>query len=153
MEQLLQTFDINTLDAQMIIVWAVVFVVIWKGLAKKVFSSLLVLVEAREAAVSGASQRAKTAREEAAQLSSSIEESLAITRAEAMKLKNEKISESRAKAQDLVDSAAHDAAKQLESGRGSIKEWINSANNELARECGDIAEQVVNQVRSKVLLQ
>jgi F0F1-type ATP synthase membrane subunit b/b' len=148
MEQILKTFDLNLLDAQMIVVWAVVFTILWQLLSKLVFKRFLHLVELRDAATSGAKENAEKKIGEANSLTVQIEDRLAEVRVTAMKQKLQELSAARTHAQQLTDEAERKAQQSIESARRELKDRLVALRQELEKDTEAMARSVVASLKT-----
>lgn len=143
MEQLLKTFDLTMLDAQMIVVWGVLFTVLWQLLSNLVFKRFIALVELRDAATTGAKEDAQRKLEEASAITVKVEDKLAEVRVAAMKQKLSELSIARTQAQQIADDAERKAHQTIEAARGELKGRLAALRQELDKDTEEMARSVV----------
>ncbi|NDC37381.1 MAG: hypothetical protein EBZ48_04945 [Proteobacteria bacterium] len=148
MEQILKTFDLNLLDAQMILIWGVAFIVLWQLLSKLVFARFLALIELRDAATTGAREEAERKIAEANALTVKIDDRLAEVRISAMKQKLSELTNARAQAQQITESADQKAQQLIESSRAELKTRLNALRQELEKDTEQMACAVVASLKS-----
>jgi F0F1-type ATP synthase membrane subunit b/b' len=148
MEQILKTFDLTLLDAQMIVVWGILFTVLWQLLSNLVFKRFLTLVELRDAATTGAKEDAQKKIEQASAITVQVEDKLAEVRVAAMKQKLTELSSARTQAQQITDEAERKAQQIIEAARGDLKSRLTTLRQELEKDTEEMACSVVASVKA-----
>lgn len=148
MESFLKNFDLTVLDAQMIVVWGVLFIVFWQIMARVVFQPLITVVEARDAATTGAEEGAHKLTQEAEALKVKAEDKLAEVRVSAMKEKLAELAKARTQAQQLVDEAEKTAQSQIARSRQELSDRLTKLRIELEQEANEMARSIVSKVKS-----
>ena len=152
MENFLKNFDLTVLDAQMILVWGVLFVIFWQLMARTVFRPFITVVEARDAATTGASEGAQKIVQEAEALKLKAEDTIAEVRVNAMKEKLSELAKARAQAQQIVEEAEHKAQAQIAKSRLELSDKLSKLRGELESEANEMAKAIVSKVKSPAVL-
>ncbi len=148
MAELLKTFDLTPLDAQMILVWAVAFVILWQILARVLFGPYLKLVETRDAQTTGAEDNAKSLTAKADELMLKYEDRITQARIAGMKEKNETLSKARTEAQAITEQADAKAQEKIQKSREELNARLATLKSELERDCESMAASITEKLRS-----
>lgn len=148
MESLLKLFSLTPQDVQMIPVGALFFVVLWWLLARVVFKPYLALIEAREAATTGAVDTSREILARAAEIRASCGQRLGAERLDAVKRKLVAIGEAKKNATAVTEEAERQAQATLKQGRVEIARDIEAVRSESMRDADALADMIVEKVTS-----
>ncbi len=148
MAEILKNFDLNLLDAQMIAVCAVLFVVLWKTLGKVLFGPYLTLVEARERATVGASDTAQAELAKAKAISEDYEQKLMTARVAAMEKKLAAVSKAKSEADSIVEKAEDNAQELVRSVRWEMAKKVDELRTKAFGEVDALSDMIVNRVKN-----
>jgi F0F1-type ATP synthase membrane subunit b/b' len=143
MAELLKTFDLTTQDATMILVWAGFFLVFWQILSTLCWTPLLKLVEAREAATVGASQRVEHLVREREELERTFENEILKARIEGAKVKSAIVSEAKAEAQLAISRAEQAASLAKRNAAEEMASESRKVEQELEREISALSQNAL----------
>ena len=146
--EILQTFDLELKDAQMILVGIALFWIYYKVTSTLLFTPLLRLVEAREAATEGAQEGASRLEAEAARVEQEYEESLLEGRQAAVTAKLAALAKVSKEASTIVADAEAAGNRLLESERESLTQLEERLRSELESDVESLAEGLVGKLLS-----
>lgn len=147
MEKILKTFDLTVLDLQMIIVWALVFVVLWRSLSRFFVRPYLKLVEAREAATVAARETAAELNKAADELKEEYDRRLSAERARFQQHKQEALDRAKAEADSIVETAERESRHYRDTFRTELKSGLEELKVQSAAQIGAIAALLVEKLR------
>jgi F0F1-type ATP synthase membrane subunit b/b' len=143
MAELLKTFDLTTQDATMILVWAGFFLVFWQILSTLCWTPLLKLVEAREAATVGASQRVEHLVREREELERTFDNEILKARIEGAKVKSAIVSGAKAEAQLAISRAEQAASLAKRNAAEEMASESRKVEQELEREISALSQNAL----------
>lgn len=148
---ILDTLNLTPLDAQMIPVCIVGFLVLWKVLSVTIFKPYLQLIEDRETATSGSIELAKKITDEA----KAVREQYDTVLFEARKASNEErllaIGKAREEAAKILGSAEQEARKIAELAKQEQGARVSKARSEVDRLASELSGSVVAKVNAELL--
>lgn len=148
MEEILKIFTLKPLDAKMMIVSAILFVIFWRLLNRALFHPFFKLVEEREARTSGAMHQADDDLKNAVELETLYSEKINTARIEGMKLKLQLLDEAKGQASKIVEVAHQEAelikARGKEALRSTTERLLESFPAEVDKVSADIVRQVTS---------
>lgn len=148
MESLLKNFDLVPMDALMIAVCAVLFVVFYKTLGKVLFAPYLELIEAREAATVGAEDAAKADQQRAVEVTAQYEEQLMAARVAAMEKKIAALTTARKEASTIVEKAEGAAQELVRSVRWEMAKKLDELRGKAISDVDALADMIVQRVKN-----
>lgn len=148
MEEILAFFTLTVRDAQVIAVATVLFFLFVAAMGKYLFRPLIALMDAREAATSGATASADDLIREARELDRSVEERITQVRVDAMKKKLERVAAARARADDIVRRAMDEGAKLVARERERALAEAHRMSSELQHTIPALSQAVAQSVTS-----
>lgn len=143
METLLKTFDLDPLDAPMIIVGAFLFLIFCKLFAKHVVQPFLQLVEARESAYSGRLEEAAADIKAAAELQKEFNAKISLSRTKGLTEKKKVLETAKSDAAKLIENAEAQAHQTLDSERAALKQALQEARKALHAQEADMVSLVM----------
>ena len=143
MTDILKIFDLTPSDAQMILAWAIFFFVLWRVLSALCWQPLLKLLEAREAATTGAVAKLHELQQEAEDLSRSFENEILKARIEAAKAKSAMVLEAKAKAQSLLSAAEQQASSSIKNAAEQSHREAQRVEKELEAQISALSDQAL----------
>lgn len=146
MEDILRTFDLTPLDAQMILICAVLFVGLVSLLRRNLFSPYLVLLEARENATSGAYKQVEQIKAQSENLNNEYDTQMVDERVAAMKVKLSKIAASKREAQNIIEKAQNNAEQIIKESRASLRQELDVLRKESLQEVQELSNLTVQQI-------
>ncbi|MBX7136394.1 MAG: ATP synthase F0 subunit B [Oligoflexia bacterium] len=146
MEEILKAFDLNTTDATMILVWMVFFFGIWKLLAKTLIGPFVKLVEAREAATSGALERAAKISSDAEKFEENYRNRIATAKAKISQENMTLLIQARKEGAEQLEKAEKEIQQQTQARRRELGEKMLRIKQEINTEVDVIARQLVSKV-------
>jgi len=144
MENILKLFTLNTTDGLMIVVGMIFFYVLWQTLRRVFFEPYIKLAEAREALTTGAKREASAKQSQADKLFEQVDERLRAARVEAMTRKLNVLTEARATASAIVESAEKEAAEALKAGREKIRADLGRSRTSSLASVRDLANSLLD---------
>jgi len=148
MESVLKLFALTVQDVQMIPWGALFFVVLWQALSRILFKPYLALIEAREAATSGAVETSRDKLAKAAELRSAYAERLNGARVDAMKGKIEKVAAAKKEGAQVVEKAELAAQDALKQGRADIARDARTLKDQSLRDADALAEMIIEKIKT-----
>lgn len=148
MEGLLKTFDLEILDAQMILVCVVLFVIFWKTLARVLINPMIRLSEARQNATSGAEHNAVEIAQQAEALAAEYEKKLSAARGQAIQERLDAIKEANIKAEGIVKAAEQEAQQLTEKSRAGLKATLTEVEARLMRDADSMVDSIVQKLKA-----
>ncbi|WKZ57664.1 MAG: ATP synthase F0 subunit B [Bdellovibrionota bacterium] len=146
MEGFLKIFDLTPEDGRMILVCAVLFAIFIRLLSKSLFAPFVALLDARDAASSGALSEAANAEQEAQEIDKQREHKIAVARAEFVKRKMDRIAQAKKEAEELVRQAEHQAQAFTEESRSRIQAASRDLEQQLERNRAMLVQATVQQI-------
>jgi len=146
MDTLLKFLSLDPRDALMIPVGTVLFFLLWKTLERKLFRPFLALIEAREAATSGAVETAQAKRVEAQEKSASYDRQLTEARISAMRGKLSALSAAKTEAAKIVEQAEGQAQQVLSEGRAAVTRDVQSLRAETLGSVDSLSQMIVERI-------
>ena len=147
MESILKNFDLVPLDALMIIVCALLFVVFWKALTVSLWQPYMNLIEARESATIGAQDGASTSRQQAVDLLNKFEENIGSARISAMEKKLSMLEKAKKEAHTIIEKAEGEAAESVRAVRWQIENSREEVQRRANQEIDGLARSIAERVR------
>ena len=147
MKEFLKTFDLTQTDAIMIVVWLFAFVVIWKLLAQYFFLPYLKLIEAREAASSGANDLAQEKNKKADQLQKDYEKRLLEEKVKVLNVRTQQLTAAKREAQTILESAEKEAQAFTAKSRDELKTRMASVTRNVPTEAEALANLLIDKIR------
>lgn len=146
-ESILKTFDLTLLDGAMVVLVVPCFIVFWKVMERYVFLPYLHLLEAREAATTGAQAEAQQESERARSFLDEYEEKLTETRIEAMKSKLSLLQSAKSEASKIIDQAEGEARKHVQNARHEAAQHIAQLKSAATREAEMLSQLIADKIR------
>lgn len=131
-------------DLLMIPISAMLFFLLWRVLARILFTPLFALVEEREAATAGAQKKAKELFKRAKGLEEVFERQLAAARVELIKEKLMEVGRAKEKSVQIVKAAQQAAERELAEQRSLIAQDMRGLRQELAVRAEQFAQSLVS---------
>lgn len=148
MEEILKVFTLKPIDAQMIVVSAILFVVFWRLLNIALFQPYFRVVEEREARTSGAMHQADEDLKNAVALEALYSEKIDAARVEGMKLKLQLLDEAKKEANKILESAHQEAEIIKARGKEALKDTTEKLLESFPAQVDKISADIVRQVTS-----
>lgn len=148
MDEILKIFTLKPLDAQMIIVSAILFVVFWRLFAWAFFNPYFSLLEEREGRTSGAMHKADDDLKQAHELEALYSERIDSARIEGMKAKLQLLEEAKKESAKILEAAQHEAEVIKGRGKEALKDTTEKLLESFPREVDQLATDIVRQVTS-----
>lgn len=149
MEWFLKTFDLSLRDLYVIPLGAVLFWLLISILRKHVFEPFLALLEAREAASTGAAADASAMIADAAEINSDTDAKLTEARVDIMKNRLTEISKAKSDADSKIRSAEQAAQRMLKEGRQKLESQRGQLQARLSADAEAMASSIVTKVLSE----
>lgn len=149
MEWFLKTFDLSLRDLYVIPLGAVLFWVLIGILRKHVFEPFLALLEAREAASTGAAADASSMIADAAEINSDTDAKLTQARVEVMKGRLTEIAKAKSDAESKLRGADQVAQQMLKEGRQKLESQRGELQSRLSADAEAMASSIVAKVLSE----
>ncbi|MBX7142947.1 MAG: hypothetical protein K1X79_00700 [Oligoflexia bacterium] len=150
MESLLKNFDLVPLDALMILVSAVLFVILWRTLAQVLFNPYIRLIEARERATVGATEGAQSDRQKAEAVTQQYEQQLLNARIAAMQGKLAVVDNAKAQAAQVIEKAEGQAQEDVRSVRWQIANQRESIKTKSLSQVQTLADLIIARVKNPI---
>ncbi len=148
MDEILKIFTLKPLDAQMIIVSAILFVAFWRLFARAFFNPYLRLVEEREGRTSGAMHKAEDDMKNASELETLYSERINSARIEGMKAKLQLLEEAKKESAKILETAQHEADVIKGRGKEALKDTTEKLLESFPKEVEQLAADIVRRVTS-----
>jgi F-type H+-transporting ATPase subunit b len=148
MEAFLKNFDLVPQDLRMILLGAVLFVVLWKLLQAVLFAPYIKLLEAREAASTGAQATAQRNNADAQETLAKYNEELTAARVAFMGARNEAIERAREQADQIVGKAEHEVRQTIEAAHKEVSRDLEAVAEVVQREAEQLGNTMANQAQS-----
>lgn len=132
----------------MIPVGALFFVVLWWIMGRFVFKPYLALIEAREAATTGAVDTSRETLARAAEIRASYDQKLGAARIDAVKQKLVAVAEAKKHAATVTENAERQAQAALKDGRGEISRDIEGVRTQSLRDADSLSNMIVDKITS-----
>ncbi len=149
MEDVLKQFDLSSLDALMIVVGAFLFVTLWQLAARYLFGPYLKLVEAREAATSGAVDTIRNKKNQIESARVSYERVVTEGRVAAMKEKLAAVSAAKKEAAQITEKAEKEAHEALKQGRTALQGELDALRQESLKHVDSLAQGIVSKITGR----
>ncbi len=151
MNEILKMFDLTLIDAIMIPIGSLMFLVFWRTFGMGVVKPFADLVAEREQATLGAEDRSSAVRAEASDLRENFEKQVTNARIEHLKLKFEAVAKSKAAAAQLVAQAESTAEKTLEQAHVQAETKLKELRTQAMRESDGLAQAFADKARGSLL--
>ena len=145
---MLKNFDLVPLDANMILVWAVLFFVFWQLLEKCLFLPYLALNKARAAATVELDAQARKNNEEAEGLLKSYENQLIEERLVAVKQQISTLNTAKAEAAAIVAQAEKRAEQDLKQVRKEVAGQISTLRQSAFQDVDALAQLIAQKAKN-----
>jgi F-type H+-transporting ATPase subunit b len=129
-----------------IIAGAVLFLIIWWVVAKKVVPVFEETYAARTAEIAGGIEKAEAAQKEAAEALAEYQAQLATARAEAGRIREDARAQAVTLAAEIRDQAQADSARIVAAAKVQIEAERNQVINQLRAEVGGLATQLAGRI-------
>ena len=144
---MVETFDLQRIEIQLIPVGAILFFLFWKLMDKKVFSPFLALVEAREKATAGSLVDADKIYKQATDVAEKTEAEILQARKDAVKIKNEKILEAKIKVDNSIKDFEQEMLTRLLESRNHLELEVDKINQDLNSSQETLANEIVEKIK------
>ncbi len=142
-EKILQFVDLKPIDVPMIAICAVLFVLLWRYLARVLFVPYLEVVESREAKTTGAVDTVRDIRTRCATLNQEIDSRLNEARVTAMQKKISALNKAKQESAKIVERAQAAADELLHKARLEQEQNIKQVRSELLQKVEALTTEVV----------
>lgn len=146
MEGFLKTFDLVPFDLPMIALGAILFVGLYFILSRAIFTPLLRLLEAREAATNGTLAAAASSLKTLENLEKQFNEKVHTARMDAFNVKLSKLHKVKEESLVVVSKAESEAMHIVEKGREEISKDILAERSKALSEVDTLASMVIQKV-------
>lgn len=148
MDEILKLFTLKIVDAQMIIVSALLFVIFWRLFARVFFNPYLRLVEEREGRTSGAMHKADDDLKNAIELEAVYSERIDAARVQGMKLKLQLLEEAKKESARIIEIAQQEADVIKGRGKEALKDTTEKLLESFPQEVDKLSTDIIRQVTS-----
>ena len=151
MDEILKLFTLKMVDAQMIIVSALLFVIFWRLFARVFFNPYLRLVEEREGRTSGAMHKAEGDLKNAVELEAVYSERIDSARVQGMKLKLQLLEEAKKESSRIIEIAQQEADVIKGRGKEALKDATEKLLESFPQEVDKLSTDIIRQVTSDTI--
>lgn len=148
MEAILKTFDLTLLDAQMIGVCIVLFVIYWKGMEACLARPFMTLAERREAATSGSVAEAGSLGAQAEKLEAEVEAALTEARIQAMRERLGEVGAAKKRAAQTIHDAEAAAQQTAKNARAEIEQRLGEIRARVMSDADQMAQTISDRLKS-----
>ncbi len=129
-----------------ILLSSALFLVLWGFLGNYVFKPFFALHALREARTTGDRKKAQELKKESQNILEKIETELYQTRLQGIRSRDQKLAETKSKAQKILDEETEKATEKLELAREEIQTLKIQARKQIEEEAKQLAKVFVNKV-------